>query len=537
MDSQREEKNISIKQLNISKDFVDMSSKKYWENYHELYMEMSLVLRKNIEKTLEKFIILYFPSIPKDVLLYLVENFNIFKENNGKQEIASLPDLKVYDIEGLSNREKLDFYRLRSEIYFLLKKGSLNFEDYEAKLSQASKLNHKDWDLLGFKGTFLALKALCKEEELAYLEDFIQRWNFPNDKFYKNFLQLLERTDVSDEIFEDISREHLPKYFSNFLKGYLYYKSKDFDRAYDIWLGSNEKNPLVSVEKRYISRIYEYLSDNLIDYLRQEGVLKGYVSIPVTLKDIIRRRDFSYDLKNWKDAIRFDLILQNPQLKQDALDYLRKNYRLLPKEVVSYIVSKVPIIPYENVSAQEYEEIVNLPRLNFQNPNISKDVAEEFYLKRYNYYKNCCNRKYIDDYYSLKEYGFDYSTEVIRVGELLGEEIFKKKPFDFTKAIKKIEELGMFQDNLTIDFYKRYIDAYNNGEMTLETLREMENIDFQDLVMGEELYNFIMANSYRIAGEKEKFNFYLKKLPEDLKRKFKVKLPLKKGFFKRLFKK
>ncbi|MDO5017677.1 MAG: hypothetical protein Q4E02_00080 [Lagierella massiliensis] len=538
MDSQRDEKDLSIKNLNISKDFTDISSLNYWENYKEFYEEMGSVLKDNINKTLEKFLLLNYPSMPRQVLLYLVENFNIFREGNMKSEIKKLPNFKIYDIADIDNRQKLDFYKIRSEIYFLLKKGSLNFREYETRFSEGAQLNYKDEDLLGLKASYMTLYIIQKEEDFSKLKEFIERWDFPNKVFYKDYLKSLEEGLIEENIFKNINREHLPKYLENFLRGYLYYNTKDYDKAYDMWLGKNNReNPLTGTEKRYISRIYEYLSHNLVNFLRDEKILQEYVNIPLKFKDIVITREYSYDLSNWKEAVNFTKFVEDPKLKKEVLSYLRKNYRVLPKEVVDYIISKIPIKPFENVSQEEYYKIVNHPRLNFKNPNIANTIKEEFYLKRYEYFEDICNGSKNVEYEDLKEYGFDYSTEVLRVGELIGTAIRNKRDFDFKEVKEKIREMSSFQDNVTIEFYKHFIKVYEKDNVKLSDLDTLETINKEDLVIPYWIYNYIMAYSYRRTKQIDKFKIYNNLLSEDLKIKIKNKPNKKRGFFGRLFNK
>ena len=531
-----EEKNLSIMNLNISNDFNDISSYDYWKKYREFYEEISSVLKDNINKTLKKFVVTNYSAIPLDVLSFIVENFPIFEEGNIKNEIKKLPNFEVYDIADLSNKEKLDFYKTRVEIYFLLKKGSLNFNEYDIRFSHEAKLNHKDRDLLGLKASFLTLKDIEKEEDFSHLKTFLERWEFPNSKFYENYLKLLE--EKSTEIdFEDVNVDHLPQYLENFLEGYVYYNAKEYDTAYEIWLEGRDKDPLTKAKKRYISRIYEYLSNNLVDFLREEGILNEYVHIPVKFSDIKRRSDYARELSNWKEALNFNLLLEEPSLKDDVLNYLRENYKVLPKEVVEYIIRKVPIAPYENVSKEEYDDIVNLPNLNFKNPNISEEVEEEFYKKRYEYFEKLSKGNFSSDYDSLKEYGFDYSTEVIRVSELIAREVWNEKEFDFKDAKEKMDSMNSFEDSSTIEFYKIYIRAYEEKSISKEDMDKILNINREELVVPEFLYDFIMASLYKIYGDREATKKYVEKLPEELKGKFKISMPIKKGFFKNIFKK
>ena len=97
--------------------------------------------------------------------------------------------------------------------------------------------------------------------------------------------------------------------------------------------------------------------------------------------------------------------------------------------------------------------------------------------------------------------------------------------------------MSSFEDSSTIEFYKIYIRAYEENSISKEHMDKILNINREELVIPQFLYDFIMANLYKIYGDKEETKKYVEKLPETLKDKFKISMPIKKGFLKNIFKK
>lgn len=97
--------------------------------------------------------------------------------------------------------------------------------------------------------------------------------------------------------------------------------------------------------------------------------------------------------------------------------------------------------------------------------------------------------------------------------------------------------MNSFEDSSTIEFYKIYIRAYEENSISKEDMDKILNINREELVVPQFLYDFIMASLYKIYGDREATKKYVEKLPEMLKGKFKISMPIKKGFFKNIFKK
>ncbi|HHX70380.1 MAG: hypothetical protein WAO56_08795 [Miniphocaeibacter sp.] len=523
---------LKIKELEISKNFEDIISIEYWNNYYEKLEQSVGIVHDNLIKSLEKFVYFNYQIIPKKTLEYIIYKFNLFKEEQGKiEEIFNVPDFKIYKINDFDFKENLKFYNLRFEIFFQINNGYENIEKLEILFNKAEELNSKDEDLKLLKVTLGLLKDIekSKANPLCFkntLENFEQVEKTEDDiyAFYEKLLEgnsLEDFSKIEESIFKLNTKDYVPEYLNVFLKGFIEYSKSEYDLAYSTWFENKLKfvpKNITDIEKNLVIDKYEYLPKDIKKIL----VKKDYIKANFTIEEIVSDQELYSNIENWKNSFKYFNNTNIEDEKNIILKFLKEKYMVIPKGVIDYLYRKIEIDSLdENLISKELkDEMKNIPNFNFNN-NIAENKKEDFFRKRYEYFILSTDENNQDlaniIYKKLKEYGFDYSVETIRVQQLFCGE-FKSGFLDkngFVETEKKIEELAYLIPTKTIELYEIFLQAYKNESITEEELNKLKNINKDSLIISSDIYNFIIYFIYKIANKKEEA-LYIRELETNI---------------------
>ncbi len=434
-----DEKNSTDKIIDISKDFKDIINLSYWKEYYFYYNDLSDVEKEKSLKNLGKFISRYYRSIPKDILEFLVDQFNLFEDDHYKLEnIKQVPDFEIYFIDGLNSSENVEFFKLRYEIYFRYTYGFSNLNDLSKLLEKAEKLYRQDFELKVLKvslGIFIDIEKQigCKIEfnnAIEFFFNIIPR----EEKIYDFYRELMDflldgSTENIDKIYSYNDYRYIPDYLLNFIKGYVNYINEDYDLTYDYWFNKNNRiypEILKTTCKKLMTRKNGEINEKNREIIDQGNITEEE---NITLEDISKNYALRYDINNWKNILEKNGSILH--ILDEVLNILENSYKYLPKNILDYIYEKLDLDNYigDKVSYTLLKEIKNMPDFVDYGDKIPIEFRNEFNIKRYEYYNNStdiinqklANKQYIE----LSTISYDHSTELIRLNQLLFRDILQ----------------------------------------------------------------------------------------------------------------
>ena len=517
---------IKFTDLALTREYSKLLLREYWEEYYIKYSKAMGFVKDNLHSSLEKNIFNLREAIPKEDLLYIVEKFKLYGKNaENIFKIKSLPDFNVYFIRGKNDLDNIRFYKIRYEIYIKLKEKSNNLKEIKELFYKAERINSEDKDLQFLKLSYGLLEDIAYSKADPLVLDkttrFFKNIDDKTDTFYLYYRALIDilENEQYDELdysfYEYENSNYMPKYLSLFINGYIKYQLNDFIATYNYW----SKIKTVEEDDYFLNTIIKNLFINKFEILNDE--IKGNLIARsyLNFSDIIHNYELSTNIENWK------IILENISEKntKDIIKYIEKNYVSLPKEVLEYAYIKTRMDKLENniISKEIKDNIKNMPRFNFNNFNIPADMKYEFYKDRYEFYEittKIYNNDLADNLYmKLNRISFDIDVELIRLQQIFYQDIYETNDIStkFYNTEKKLEEIQQYKKSNEITIYNIFIKIYKYRELTERDYDRFVQINKNDLILQEDIYNFISLIIYKLANNEEKFNEIRKNLPYD----------------------
>ncbi len=536
---------MKIMDLAISKKYENILSKEYWKDYHDKYEKTMGIIKSNLVKNLEKYINNYYFAIPKELLFYIVEKFNLFEKNIEKiKEYEDLPEFSIFYILNKSDKENIEFYRIRYDIYSKIHSGIMDLKELGEDFSVAEKIYNGDDDLKLLKVAFGLLKDIEKTKGDPLILNYSKKYFNEVEKnkkeifcFFENTIEKLEKDELNslDEKFYTFENsDYLPDYLSNFIKGYVKYKIGEYEFSYNYLFENNEiPKKIMDISKMMFINKYELLDNGTRSKLFNRKNFSIY--------DLIDNYKIAVDLDNWKNLLNDIDEDDYKEMKKIVADYLPDNFMIIPKKVVDYIYNyfKIDEISTFELTNEKKYFIKNMPEFDF-----SINRNQEHYKKKYEYYilsslkdKEEEQEKY---YKSLKTEEFDLDLELIRLQNIFTKDILSNlgEYKDFDELRSKIVELERY-NRKEIEIYKIFLQSYDYKKIEEFDYSNFLKIDVNGLFIDEQVYNFILTIVYKIIGNEEKYeeskfklSYFYNKAAVDvlvLLKKLKIKKKSKKG--------
>ncbi|SHH00520.1 DnaJ domain-containing protein [Anaerosphaera aminiphila DSM 21120] len=513
----------------ISKEFTDIISIEYWGNYYNKWENT-----EDAKNNLEMFILENVGNIPKDIINFVLEKFELFIEDElALKSFKNIPDFKVYAIDGLNNDENIKFYRVRYAIFYKLTTGFNNIEELGELFNIGENLNSKDEDLKFLKLSF----GIVQDIELKHYNplalnntkinlSMLENTESKTYNFVKNFIEVYskERLNLSDDFLKFQDVKYIPEYLILFLKGYASYVLENYNGAYYYWFVEKNILPkiLQEIAVREISLKESYLNAEFQESFSLENKKSEDVSLDIN--DLFSNLDMSQNLDNWKNVLE-DLSIEGyVNIQENIISFLVHNYKLLPKDVVDYIYKKFNIDDLENykISNKLKTELKSLPNMNFKNNLIPKYMRAEFFETRYDYYFSSVRKEegqFGNNLYNkLNSISFDYDVELIRVQQLFLEELAlnKKNTMGFKDTKDQLRKLNVFQPTDTFNFYSIFFKIYDVKKINYEDFNLLLSYKKERLLIYEDIYNVILSLAFKFSKDSESSKKYRDKLPNYL---------------------
>ena len=502
---------LKIMDLAISKEYKDMLSIDYWKEYHIRYEKTMGIIQSNLVKNLEKYIKTNYFAIPKELIFYIIGKFNLFEKNlEIIREYEVLPEFNISYISNKTDKENIQFYGLRYDIYHKIYLGEIDSKELEDDFSKAEEIYNEDNDLKILKTTVGLLKDIEKTKAdplvLNYCKKYFKELGKSETEiflFYENLIEKLEDDELKllDEKFYDFKNsDYLPNYLNDFIKGYIKYRLGEYDSSYNYLFESSETpKEIRNISKMMFINKYELLDENTRSKL--------FGGKDFNIYDLIENYILTIDIDNWENLVKDIDENTYKEFQKIVADYLPDNFMTIPKQVVDYIYDyfKIDFINTFELTNEKKYFIKNLPKFDF-----SRNKNQEHYRKKYEYYilsslkdKEEEQEKY---YEALKTDEFDLDLELIRLQNLFTNDILTNlgEYKDFDELRSKIVELEKYKRE-EIKLYKVFLKSYDYKKLEEFEYDEFLNIEAKGLFIDEQVYTFISTVVYKIMGNEEKY--------------------------------
>lgn len=502
---------LKIMDLAISKEYKNMLSIDYWKEYHTKHEKTMGIIKSNLVKNLEKYISTNYFAIPKELIFYIIKKFNLFEKNlEIIKEYEELPEFNISYISNRTDRENIQFYALRYDIYSKIYLGEIETKELEDDFSKAEEIYNEDTELKTLKTTFGLLKDIAKTKGDPLVLNYCKKYFKELEKseteiflFYENLIEKFEEDDLNslDENFYAFENsDYLPNYLNDFIKGYVKYRLGEYDSSYNYLFESSEP-------PKEIRNISKMMFINKYELLDEKTRSKLFGGKDFNIYDLIENYILTITIDNWKNLVKGIDENTYKEFQKIVADYLPDNFMIIPKEVVDYIYDyfKIDFINTFELTNEKKYFIKNMPKFDF---SINKN--QEHYRKKYEYYilsslkdKEEEQEKY---YEALKTEEFDLDLELIRLQNLFTNDILTNlgEYKDFDRLRSKIIELERYNRE-EIKLYKVFLKSYDYKKLEEFEYDEFLNIEVNGLFIDEQVYTFISTVVYKIIGDEEKY--------------------------------
>ena len=529
------EEDVKTMDFVVSKKYDDLLSIDYWKDYH-IKLEKAIEIiqdnsRKNIEKTVNT---LYF-AIPKNIINYITKEFELYKNDEEQRKfIYGLPDFNVLKIEGKTDEEIIEFYRIRNNIYLKMRYGFESLKELGKEFQKAENIYKDDISLQIEKVTFGLLqdidetraKPLKLENTEKYFKN-VERNHLETYLFFENLIESLKNEKLEKlggNFYEFSEINYIPDYLNKFLKGYVKFTIGEYENAYKYWFKENAiitPQIMINIFKELFISKYEKLTDEIRNDLFETKSFNLY--------EILSNYKLALNIDNWKILIENLGIEEYIEAQDRIVYYLKSNFMIIPKKILEYIYEKLNLDEiHEQYLSQELKyEIKNIPPFKFDDINLEYDELEEFSRTRYYYFKigrDFTNNIEVEEeqeklYKRLKEFSNNFDIELINLQNIFYRDLYylkgKKEEISvrYYHTREKIKELSS-DDSSTeeMELYHLYLQAYDNKELKDYEIKRFLRINRKGLIMESQIYYYIATVINKVVGNEEEYEKSRKRL-------------------------
>lgn len=523
------EEDIRIMDFALSKKYDDILSMDYWKDYYIKFEKTMGIIQDNLRKNIEKSVNTLYFAIPKNIINYIIKEFELYKNNEEQRKfLDGLPDFKVLKIEGKTDEEIIEFYRIRNNIYLKMRFGFESLKELEKEFQKAENIYNYDLNLQIVKITFGLLQDIDETRanplKLRNTEKYFKKVEKNHLKiflFYENLIESLKNENLEklgNDFYEFSDNDYIPDYLNKFLKGYVKFEIGEYENAYKYWFKKNTiitPQIMINIFKKLFISEYEKLTDEIKNDLFETKSFNLY--------EILSNYKLALKIDNWKRLIENLGIEEYIEAQDRIVYYLKSNFMIIPKKTLEYIYEKLNIDEiHEQYLSQELKyEIKNIPAFSFDDINLEYGELEEFSRTRYYYFK--IGRDFKDNieveeeqeklYKKLTELSNNFDIELINLQNIFFKDLnysLKERKeevsISYHYTIEKIKELS--SDNSStdeIELYHLYLQAYNNKELKDYEFERFLKINRKELIMDSQIYYYIATVINKVVGNEGEY--------------------------------